>query len=71
MFWTLLPPTPPTLSIKRKSEGDLIIEWSGEGDLQRTSMLGQDTVWETIKTSEKSHVVDTEDLNHFYRLKVE
>ena len=60
---------PPTLSIKRKSEGGLIIEWTGEGELQRTSMLGQDAFWETIKTSEKKHVVDAKGLYHFYRLK--
>ena len=60
---------PPNLSIKRNNNGGLIIEWTGEGDLQSTATLGRNAIWTTVGALEHRHVADAEELHRFYRVK--
>ncbi len=56
------------ITITRSGESQLLINWDNEGDLQRSTVLGDDAKWTTITTENRTYYTDTLGKMYFYRI---
>ena len=57
------------ITLTRSGESQILIKWDNEGDLQRSTVLGNDAKWTTLITENKTYFADTFGKMYFYRIR--